>query len=236
MKKLWISSFVILICLASILPAWADEPGREEKVHAVQNRIFHSNNEIDFSLGYIADDDFFHVYPIGLGYTWHINDYFSWEVGRVQYMFNQDKDLKETLEDEFEATPEKFPQQKYMWHSHLVYRPLYGKSAWMNSKLVNHEIYFFAGAGQVNYEWEYSTGETETENAWSLSMGAGMRFFLSKHLCLNMDVRNLTNFRDDDTQNNLAFGMSFGYRFNLKPRKLPENPTTQKLKKILDEK
>ncbi|MEJ2040207.1 MAG: outer membrane beta-barrel domain-containing protein [Desulfosarcinaceae bacterium] len=204
-------------------------------MYAVQNRIFHKTNEIDLSVGYIADDDFYHVYPISVGYTWNINETWSWEVGRVAYMFNTDKDLKTTLEDKFEATPEKFPEQKYMWHTHLVYKPLYGKSAFLNRGLVNNEIYFFAGPGQVNYEWKYSTGKTEEENALSLSMGAGMRFFLSKRFCLNLEVRDLVNFREDQTQNNLYFGLSLGYRFNLAPRKVEEDPTVKKLKIILDE-
>ena len=235
MKQLWISGLAILFCLASMTPAWCEDPRQEEEVHAVQNRIFHSNNEIDLSLGVLSGDDFYNVYPVGVGYTWHVNDYFSWEVARLEYMINQEKDLTTTLEEEFGATPEKLPKQKYMWHSHLVYRPLYGKSAWTNRWLVNHEIYFYAGPGQVNYEWEYSTGETENENAWSLSLGAGMRFFLSKHFCINLDLRHLTNFREDETQNNLGFGLSLGYRFNLAPRKVQEDPTSQKLKKILDE-
>lgn len=235
MKKFWLSLLVVVICAASYHPAWGEDAGKEEKVYAVQNRIFHKSNEIDLSVGYIADDDFYHVYPLSVGYTWHMNEHWSWEVARLGYMFNQDKDLKSTLENEFGATPERFPEQKYMWHTHLVYKPLYGKSAFLNNRLVNNEIYFFAGPGQVNYEWKYSTGRTEEENVLSASMGAGMRFFLSKRFCLNLEVRDLINFREDETQNNLYFGLSLGYRFNLAPRKVEEDPTVKKLKKILDE-
>ena len=235
MKKYIISALVFTLIIASGFTAWCDETEDEEKVFAVQNRIFHSNNEIDLSIGYIADDDFYHVYPVGVGYTWHLNDHFSWEVARLSYMFNENKDLKNKLESEFDATPEKFPQQKYMWHTHLVYRPLYGKSAYMNRWLVNNEIYFFAGPGQVTYEWEYSTGKTEEENAWSMSLGAGMRFFLSKRFCLNLEVRDLMHYREDETINNIYFGVSLGYRFNLAPRREPEDPTVKKLKQILDE-
>jgi outer membrane beta-barrel protein len=235
MNRFWVSLLVIVIWAASYHPAWSEDEGQEEKVYAVQNRIFHKSNEIDLSAGYIADDDFYHVYPISVGYTWHMNQHWAWEVARLGYMFNQDKDLKSTLEDEFDVTPERFPEQKYMWHSHLVYKPLYGKSAFMNHWLVNNEIYLFAGPGQVNYEWKYSTGETKEENVLSASFGAGMRFFLSKSFCLNLEVRELMNFREDETQNNLYFGLTLGYRFNLAPRKVEENPTVKKLKKILDE-
>ena len=37
-----------------------------------------------------------------------------------------------------------------------------------------------------------------------------------------MEVRDLMNFREDETQNNLYFGLTLGYRFNLAPRKVEE--------------
>ena len=139
------------------------------------------------------------------------------------------------MEEEFGVTPEEFPEQRYMIHSHLMFKPLYGKSALLNRKVTNHETYLFGGAGVVNYEWQYSTGETRTENALSLSFGAGMRYFLTKRFCLNIEVRDLVNFMEDDTKNYLAFGLGVGFRFNLGPRRVEEDPTAKKIKSILDE-
>lgn len=214
--------------------AWCERKEGEEKVYAVQKRLFHRNHEIDLSLGYIADDDFNHVYPIGIGYTYHWNEHFSWEVGRFSYMYNTDKDLKETLANDFGVQPERFSKQQYMFHSHLVWKPLYGKSAFLNRKVVNHEVYFFAGAGLVHYDWEYSTGENEGEDAPSASLGAGMKYFLSQRFCLNVELRDLVNFRETKTDNNLYFSLGLGYRFNFAPRKIEEDPTVTKMKTILD--
>lgn len=231
------AGFVAALILLSGSTAWCDtSTDQEEKVYAVQNRIFHRNHELDLSLGYIADDDFFNVYPISLGYTYHFGEKYSWEVARIGYMFNRDKDLKETLENEFGAQPERFPEQKYMLHSHLVYKPLYGKHAILNRGIINDEVYLFLGAGIVHYEWNYSTGETDSEDAPSISAGIGVRVFLSEKLCLNGEIRHLMNFRDEDTENNIYFGVGLGYRFNLAPRKVVEDPTVEKLKKILEEK
>jgi len=235
MKRFWLNLFLFAVLTAWVVPGWCAGAGGEENVYAVQDRVFHSNNEIGFSLGYIADDDFYQVYAVGLGYTWHLNEHFSWEVLRGAYLFTRDKDLKDTLESQFEATPTRYAEPRYMWHTHLVYRPLYGKSAFMNRWLVNNEMYFFAGPGHINYEWQYSTGRTAEDNALSLSFGAGMRFFLSENFCLNAEIRELINFRNDDAQYNPSFGLSLGYRFNLAPRRLPEDPTVKKLKNILDE-
>jgi outer membrane beta-barrel protein len=223
---------LVLLCSQS---AWCDTQGSEEKVYAVQNRIYHRNHEIDLYAGYIADDDFSHVYPLGIGYTFHFNDHIAWEVGRAQYMYNVDKDLKNDLEQQFNVQPERFAEQKYMLHSHLVYSPLYGKHAFMNRSVINNEIYFFAGPGIVHYEWEYSTGESKTEDALSLSLGVGLKYFLSKKICLNFEIRDLYNMRENDSENNIYFGLGVGYRFNLAPRKVEEDPTVKKLNKILNE-
>jgi outer membrane beta-barrel protein len=230
-----LAGLVAALFLLSGNSGWCDSQTDEEKVYAVQNRVFHRNHQLDLSVGYVADDDFFHVYPVSLGYTFHFGENLSWEVARVGYNYNQDKDLKETLETEFGAQPERFPEQLYMVHSHLVFKPLYGKHAVLNRGIVNNELYLFAGAGMVHYEWEYSDGRAESEEAVSISLGTGMRFFLNQKFCLNFEIRDLINLRKDDTENNLYFGAGIGFRFNLAPRKVEEDPTVKKLQKILEE-
>jgi outer membrane beta-barrel protein len=225
----------LLLCFADIQKVWSDSPGDEEKVYAIQNRIFHRNHELDINLGYSSGDDFYNVYPIGIGYTYHFNNHFSWEVVRAHYMFNMDKGLKSDLENNFGVTPEEFPEPIYMLHSHLVFKPLYGKSALLNRRVINNEIYVFGGPGIAHYEWQHSTGETTGEDAISISIGAGLRYFVSKKFCLTFEIRDLMHLREDTTENNLYFGVGFGYRFNFRPRKVEEDPTTKKLKRILDE-
>jgi outer membrane beta-barrel protein len=226
--------FVILMGLFGS-PGWCDDTREKEEVSAIQNRIFHRSHEIDLDLGYIADDDFFNVYPVGLGYSFHFNENIAWEVIRAQYMINSDKDLKKTLQDEFNVQPERFPEQQYMLHSHFVYKPLYGKHSFLNKGVINNEIFFFVGPGLVQYEWEYSTGETDSETAFSLSFGAGLKYFLTQNWCLNVEVRDLMNFREDDTENNIYLGLGIGFRFDLSPRKVKEDPTVKKLKRILND-
>jgi outer membrane beta-barrel protein len=131
--------------------------------------------------------------------------------------------------------PEFFSQPKYMLHTHFLWKPLYGKSALMNSKVVNHETFFFAGPGITHYEKTYSSGQTESEDAMSLSFGAGFKYFLNQSFCLNAELRDILNFRKDENENNLAFSMGLGYRFNLAPRKVEEDPTVKKLDRILSE-
>ena len=206
MKRTVVVGLMLGVILLSGQMGWCDTQNDESRVYAVQNRVFHRSHEIDLDAGYIADDDFFHVYPLGIGYTFNFSDHFSWEVLRAQYMFNVDKDLKETLQHQFNAQPEEFAEQKYMYHTHFMYKPLYGKHAFMNRSVINNEIYFFAGPGVVHYEWDYSSGESRTEDALSLSLGAGLKYYMSKRVCLNFEIRDLVNFRENDTENNIYFG------------------------------
>lgn len=233
-KRIWVFVITGLMLLWGQI-GWCEDQDAEEKVYAVQNKVFHRHHEIDFSAGYIADDDFFHLYPLGLGYTYHLNEHLSWEVARVNYLLTQDKDLKKTLESEFEVQPERFSEPKYMVHTHAVFKPLYGKSAVLNRGIVNHELYILAGGGVVHYEWNHSAGENTSENAFSISFGAGMRYFLSEQFCINFEIRDLVNFREDDTENNVMLGVSFGLRFNLGARKVEEDQSMKRLKRILDE-
>lgn len=235
MRKKVLVAMVLGLILLIGGDGWCDFSGDEEKVHAIQNRVFHRNHEINLSLGYIADDDFFHPYPIGLGYTFHFSETIAWEVARIEYLFNQGKDLKTTLEDQFYVTPERFPEQTYSAYSHFIYKPLYGKHAFLNRGIINNEIYFLAGAGMVRYEWEHSTGTTEQEDVLSLSFGAGLKYFLGERFCLNFEIRDLVNFRGDTTENNIFFGIALGYRFNLAPRKVEEDDSMKKLKRILND-
>ena len=224
----------LLLILALILPVsgWCADDD-EEKVAAIQNRVFHKYHELGLSAGYIADDDFFHIYPVGASYTFNYNEHFSWEVFRYQYMFTQEKDLKAELLD-IGVQPSRYPEQKYAIHSHLIFKPLYGKDAVLNRSVVNHETYIFIGGGVVRYEWIQSYGENETEDAPSLSLGVGMKFFLNQKFCLNVEIRDLVNFREDDTENNVYFGLGLGFRFDLLPRERKADPTVEKLKEILD--
>jgi outer membrane beta-barrel protein len=232
---LGIALFVAVVC-CWVSNGWCEEQRTEEEVFAVQNRVFHKSHEIDLSIGYIADDEFFMVYPISVGYTYHLNEMFSWEVGRLQYFFNKDRGLKGTLEDPpFNAQAEFFNEPKYMVNSHLVFRPLYGKSAFMNKRVVNHETYLFAGPGITGYEREYSNGDSDTEDVLNLSFGAGFKYFLNQRWCLNVEVRDIISFRSDDNENNVYFGIGVGYRFDMAPRKVEEDPTMKKLAKILSE-
>jgi outer membrane beta-barrel protein len=229
MKKTCLLSFVMLFVLCGVNLGFCGNPDAGEHVKAIQERIFHRHHEIGLNVGYIPDDDFYYAFPVGLGYTYSFNDHFSWEVVRAQLAVNTEKDLKDKLEENFGVTPQEFSEPKYFIHSHLVFKPSYGKDAVWNRRLINHETYLFLGGGMVNYERDYSYGSSDSENAPSLSFGFGRKYFLNQNLCLNLEVRDTVTFKDDETENNIWFGVSLGFRFNLSPRKTDRDSTIELL-------
>jgi outer membrane beta-barrel protein len=222
-------SFTVLFVLSSVNLGLCESPAAGEHVKAIQERIFHRHHEIGLNVGYIPDDDFYYAFPVGLGYTYNFNDHFSWEVVRAQLALNTEKGLKDDLEENFGVTPQAFDEPKYFIHSHLVFKPSYGKDAVWNRSVVNHETYLFLGGGMVNYERDYSYGSSDSENAPSVSFGIGRKYFLNQNLCLNLEVRDTVTFKDDETENNIWFGVSLGFRFNLSPRKMEQDSTIQLL-------
>ncbi|MEW5803041.1 MAG: hypothetical protein AB1847_13150, partial [bacterium] len=126
--------------------------------------------------------------------------------------------------------PSEFKKTKYMSHSHLVLKPFYGKDAVWNRSILNHEGYFFLGGGLVSYECQ---PDGNTENVLSASFGIGTRYFIHEHLCVNLEVRDLLNFKDEGMENILGFGLGLGFRFNLSARKTAGGETIESLQHYL---
>jgi outer membrane beta-barrel protein len=227
---------LILFMIMITNPVLGKDSRDEEKVSAIQERVFLRNHEIGISFGYIPDDNFYNAFPVGIGYTYHFNNYLAWEVARGQYMFTQEKDIKKKLEKEFGVTPEVFLQPKYMIHSNIIIKPLYGKEALWNKGIVNHESYLILGGGMIGYEKKYSNGDKSSETDPSVCVGAGTRYFLNKNLCMTMEIRDLVNMKKDKTENNVYFGMGLSFQFNLFARKTQQDETVDKLKGYLEEK
>ena len=215
--------------------ALGKDPDQEEKVYAVQNKVYHRTHELGIAAGYIPDEDFYEIFPVGGYYMFSFNEHWAWEVVRGQYNLTLEKDLKKELEDKFGVSPSEFSEPKYMAHSNIVYKPFYGKFAFRNRKVVNSETFFLLGGGVVAFENKRNFEESTSELAPSLSLGLGTRFFLSKRWAMNLELRNYTNFREVNTENRFYLGVSFGLRFNLSPRKKDNDPRMEKLNQYLKE-
>ncbi len=209
--------------------ALGEDSENQESIYVIQNRMFDRHHELGASLEYIPDDDFFNAYPVGANYIYHFNETYAWEVIRGQWVFSDEKDLKKDLVKEFGAEPSQFDKMEYVLHSSFIIKPTYGKDSFLNRGIINHETYLSLGGGVVQYEREYDFGDPTTEKALSLGLSVARKYFLSKQFSLNLELRDLIVFKEDDTVNNVFFGIGVSYRFDLSPR---ESRASQEADKI----
>ena len=234
MNKITVSGLILILSCLFAAPAFGETRAKSEHVAAVQERIFFKYHELDASLGYISDDDFYHHFPIGIGYTYNFNDLWSWNVLDALIMVGFEKDLKKDLENDFGVTPSSFSKLVYAFHSNMIWKPMYGKDVFGISKVINHETYFLAGGGFVVYEKKYSWGEDDHEVSPSISLGIGKKIFVNRKVCLNFEIKDWINLRTDSVDNNFWVGMSVGYRFDMKARRSSDDDTFEKLDKYMD--
>ncbi len=234
MKILKIVTIIFAVVLLPIPHGICADTLDDESVAAVQDRVFFRYHEIDLGVGYIPDDDFYELFPIEIGYTFSFNDHFAWNVVDVHWIHNQEKDLKSDLEQNFGVTPDNFDHMVSAIHTNLIIKPFYGKSVYRNSKVINHETYFFVGGGMVNYETEQSDGSSESDMRPSISLGIGKKFFIGQKMCLNLELRDWVNFDQDELDNHFWVGVTVGYRFNLSPRHSGQDKTVQKVSQYME--
>ncbi len=234
MKKIFTIFLVVLIMTVWTSAGLCKESKDKALVYATQNRVFHRPHEVGFFLGYVADNDFYNAFPVGLSYTFNKGYNFAWEVVRGEYMVNKEKDLKGRLETEFFVTPSEFTEPKYSIYSNFIWKPLYGKEAFRNKRILNHESYFLLGGGIAAEERLQPYEAAVTENAQVVSVGFGTKYFIGKNLCLNLEIRDLVKIKEDRTENNIYFGITLGWRFNLRARVAEEDQTIKKIKDYLN--
>jgi outer membrane beta-barrel protein len=224
MKPLLLIIFTSFFIMNTSNNCFAREADNQESVFAIQNRIFFYHHELSLDIGYIPDDEFHYSYPLGLNYTYNFNDNWAWDL-RGSYVYNSERDLRQDLLNNYGAIATDFDKLEYIAHSHLLFKPIYGKDSYLNKSVFNHEAYVFIGGGMVSYIREYHDKKSDPETASSLSMGAGIKFFLNEHYCLNFEFRDMINFREKENENHAWFGFSLGYRFNLTPREKKVDPS-----------
>jgi outer membrane beta-barrel protein len=235
MKKLLFVLLMLVMIFGSATTAVGQDSDKEEKVRAIQHRIYQKSHELGLAAGYIPDENFYEAFPVGGYYMFTFNEHIAWEVVRAQWIFTHEKNLKNDLENEFGVRPSEFSEPKYSFYTHAVFTPFYGKDAVLNRGVINRETYFLLGGGVVQYDNKNNFENSSSETAPSLSFGVGQKFFTGDSTALNLEIRNITNFRDDDTEWRIYLGVSFGFRFNLSARKEYKDPKIEKLNQYLKE-
>ncbi|MDY7226539.1 outer membrane beta-barrel domain-containing protein [Hyalangium rubrum] len=179
-----------LLLFLSLMPGLAfaqaealENPGT---VSAVQDRAYRLNHELTLGIGVLPADAYYKGYFAGVGYTYHFSDSFAWQVGRGSYSYNVQTGLRSQLENDFGVAPTAAAfedEVQWMVGSDVLWSPLYGKTAFLNRKVLHFEAFVIGGATifKLNREGGFRPGA---------NVGLGLRLFSSQNVSFRLDVTN----------------------------------------------
>lgn len=159
-----------------------DSPGR---VSVVQNRLYRMKHELTLGGGVLPLDAFYKGVVGKVGYTFHFNDHFGWQVGRMTLSRSIYTNLRRQLERDFGVLTTDFDEVQWLMGSDLIWSPLYGKTTFMNLTLLYLQLFVTAGGSGLSIK----TGpNTSVQPAFTL--GGGLRFFATERFSVRVDVSN----------------------------------------------
>jgi len=221
-----LNQLVLAAFLATLAPAVnAAEPNKDDEVpglsdadmgagslEVIQNRKYKLLHEVSLLGGGLPVDPYYKGVTATLGYTLHFTDFFAIEFVQFTYSFDVDTKLKKelirvALSQGAEAPP--FPQIAWIADvAHVVVKPLYGKEAVFNTKVVHLETY-----GRIGPTFVRRTGSTDSF-AFGFDAGFGMRFWLREWVALRFDLAEMVYFLSKKPQQ--ALRLDAGFAFNLR--------------------
>ena len=192
----------------------ANRPSAVEggSTYIIQKRKFTIGHEFRLAGGYLPMDAFYKGTTGDFGYSYHFNDFFSWEVMRGLYSYNKDTDLRARLSEEFDVENDPYEKTQYMIFTLFRFTPFYGKQVILNRVIVHQELYFIGGPGGVGWVL-HENGRSDVPTAFrpAFNIGAGFRWYLSRMVSLRLEVMEDFYQKADnsvDDQVYVSFGIS----------------------------
>lgn len=186
-------AFAVLgaLCAPDLAAAQYGEPSERQ---AIQRRKYDLNHELSLSLGSLPLDPYQKGWSVSLGYTLHLNDYWSWEIVQVTGALLTSTDLRDELINFFAIPEEDFAAPRFMLTSGLELSPFYGKQSWLNDP-IGHQQLLIGVYGGVAFGDRGDIAGTLEDFRPIIGLGLGYRLFVSQSLSLRLDVRDFASFR-----------------------------------------
>lgn len=203
-------ALISLLLLAAAAPAWAQQgsvTGQGGELYSIEKRDLMGHHELMLSVGVLPMDAVATGLTLQGSYSYHFSHLIAWEIIGGTWSFNFDTGVEQRLKDEFLAQLIKEGELRWILHSNFVLKPLYGKFALTNDKLLSAEMYFVLGYAQGGYTAALPPG---------FDVGAGIRMFLGKYFSLRLDIRDYLFFLGTkEVKNNLflSLGLSLTFGF-----------------------
>jgi outer membrane beta-barrel protein len=172
---------VLLAWAAPVAAQVAGESGEEGAPRVVQNRKHVMSHELSLGVGTVPIDPYYKGLTGTFSYTVHGTNW-GWEVVSFTYARDFWTSLRDDLEHNWrQPGSPKVPEMQFLGDSNLVWKPLYGKLAYLNRSLLYGEFYAVLGAAGAKY--------TETNYYVGGDVGFGFRVHLSERISTRLDFR-----------------------------------------------
>lgn len=193
--------------------------GDEEGIAVIQNRKFELDHELSFWVGTLPADPYYKGLTGSASYTWHLHEAFAWEVAQFTYSLNFGTFLRGEVERVARSTTGSmpgFPTIEWVLASRLVFKPFYGKQAFLNTNVVHLEAFLCVGP-----DWMYVQGVEgnagrvrDRLDVFGFDFGGGVRLFLTDVVSLRLDLNEIIFFVPKGVLQALhaRLGVSFNFR------------------------
>lgn len=197
---LTISSGTVQQAQATEVEIEDDEIAAMEEGPTVRRQLLHRSGRFEVAPQgtFTLNDAFIRNAMPGLGLSYFLNNIFgvagSFSFGLLQFDTALRDNLEATL-DEGSLEDTTYSRVGWTLDAGLVYVPAFGKFTLMNEITTHYDFHLFAGMGVLNEVGVTSTGDgnpdPEMDGVRPGGMfGAGLRFFFSDSISLNLQARN----------------------------------------------
>ena len=217
-KTVLIRGFLVAVLAIPALPSLAnaddDAPSLEETddLPVVQNREYRMEHEFRVGVGTLPIDAFFKGISLSGGYTWHLSDIWGIE-GDFVYLKNFNSSLRDDLEQSFGIPSTEFAEIKWYGKAGALFKPFYGKLAFLNDQQVHGEFFFSLSGVVAQMEGGESTEEEPLGKGKRFGIGGapgfGLRGYINRYLSVRFDFSWMIIYSAGDFHYPLSLSLSF---------------------------
>jgi outer membrane beta-barrel protein len=183
----------------------------------IQKRAYLPKHEFRLAFAYLPQDPFWKGVGPDLSYTWHPNEYWSWEVLRGAVFTTYDSDLRNKLRSQFDAKNDPYEKASYILASHVQFTPFYGRYSLLNRLVVHQESYATAGLSANGWsaaEGQPANGASKPNGGLrpGFDFGIGFRWYTSHKTSVKLEALENFFMRENGTAGDqfwLTLGVSF---------------------------
>ena len=177
----------------------------EAYVLTIQDKYFVLKHELETYTGILPLDAFYKGVLGGISYSYHFNPLIAWEVLGAFGSFNINTGFEDDLYKKYSVAPTTYPKMKYSVYSNIIIKPLFGKLAWFNNKILPVMTFLNFGA---------AINKTTFGTFPALNAGINLRFNLSSKTSLRINFRNLLQINPENKEVENIFFTTLGLSLN----------------------